>query len=84
MDKFCLLPSFQEEHPNPGVIYRGEKRKAFLPDSPKGQLALKLLQLAFKRRLVFTIGYSRTTGKDNVITWNDIHHKTNLFGGPER
>ncbi|XP_062574511.1 uncharacterized protein LOC134236363 [Saccostrea cucullata] len=73
-----------EEHPNPGVPYRGERRVAYLPDCPKGQLALKLLQIAFERRLVFTIGYSRTTGRDNVITWNDIHHKTNVRGGPER
>lgn len=73
-----------EEHPNPGVHYRRERRVAFLPDCPQGQLAVKLLRVAFDRRLVFTIGYSRTTGRDNVITWNDIHHKTNIQGGPQR
>lgn len=42
----------------------------------------KLLELAFKRKLVFTIGRSVTTGQENVIVWNGIHHKTALNGGP--
>ena len=28
------------------------------------------------------MGRSLTSGEDNVITWNDIHHKTSLYGGP--
>ena len=35
-----------------------------------------MLKIAFERKLVFTIGNSRTTGAEGVITWNDIHHKT--------
>ncbi|CAF4350675.1 unnamed protein product, partial [Adineta steineri] len=27
---------------------------------------------------------STTTGQENVITWNDIHHKTSISGGPDR
>jgi deltex-like protein len=50
---------------------------AYLPDNPRGQLIAKLLRVAFERKLVFTIGHSRTTGKQGVVTWNDIHHKTN-------
>lgn len=66
------------EHPNPGQPYRAHAfpRFAFLPDSTKGNKVLRLLQEAWKRRLIFTVGTSATSGLKNVITWNDIHHKT--------
>lgn len=70
------------EHPNPGVPYSGILRKAYLPDDSQGRHVLSLLERAFQQRLIFTIGQSRTNGRDNVITWNDIHHKTNISGGP--
>lgn len=37
---------------------------------------LKLLIVAWKRRLTFTIGVSSTTGETDTVTWNEIHHKT--------
>ena len=58
--------------------YTGISRTAFLPDNAEGRQILKLLDIAFKRKLTFTIGQSRTTGQTGVITWNDIHHKTNI------
>lgn len=71
------------EHPNPGQPYHpaGFPRVAYLPDNDKGQKALRLLKLAFDRRLIFTVGRSATSGMDNVITWNDIHHKTDKYPG---
>lgn len=42
---------------------------------------LRLLKTAFERKLIFTVGRSVTTGKDNRIVWSGIHHKTNLNGG---
>lgn len=66
----------QAEHPHPGRLFEGITRRAYLPNNTKGQLVVKLLKKAFDRRLVFTIGTSRTTGKTGVI-WNDISHKTN-------
>jgi len=42
---------------------------------------LELLKKAFDRKLIFTIGRSVTTGHDNRIVWNGIHHKTNTSGG---
>ena len=36
--------------------------------------------LAFKRRLIFTVGNSVTTGHFGVV-WAGIHHKTNVNGG---
>lgn len=71
------------EHPNPGKPYYavGFPRVCYLPDTDKGRRVLRLLGVAFKRRLVFTIGRSVTTGREDVVTWNDIHHRTSLSGG---
>ncbi|XP_021355424.1 uncharacterized protein LOC110451631 [Mizuhopecten yessoensis] len=71
------------DHPTPGKYYQGITRPGFLPDNKKGRLVARLLKIAFDRKLVFTIGSSRTTGNDGVVTWNDIHHKTSIDGGPE-
>ena len=44
-------------------------------------IVLQLLQKAFKARMIFTIGTSVTSGAENVVVWNDIHHKTSTTGG---
>ncbi|KAI8505248.1 E3 ubiquitin-protein ligase dtx1 [Branchiostoma belcheri] len=66
------------EHPTPGKKYtaRGFPRLCYLPDTEKGRRVLLLLIKAWERRLIFTIGRSTTTGEDNTVTWNEIHHKT--------
>ena len=69
------------DHPNPGAPYYPDTRQAFLPDNQHGRVALKLIKKAFKRKLIFTIGYSLTRGMDGVIIWNGIHMKTSLSGG---
>ncbi|KAM9409645.1 E3 ubiquitin-protein ligase DTX3L-like isoform 2-T2 [Pholidichthys leucotaenia] len=73
-----------DKHPNPGQSYSGISRTAYLPDNKEGREVVKLLKRAFDQKLIFTIGTSRTTGLDNQVTWNDIHHKTSLSGGPQR
>jgi len=70
-----------KEHPNPGQCYQGTNRTAYLPDTREGREVLQLLRRAFDARLVFTVGTSSTTGCTNQITWNDIHHKTSVYGG---
>ncbi|XP_038071047.1 uncharacterized protein LOC119739960 [Patiria miniata] len=72
-----------DEHPNPGLQYRGTQRQAYLPNNRQGQEVLKLLKTAFDARLLFTIGRSVTTGADNTVVWNDVHHKTSQTGGSE-
>ncbi|XP_029367012.1 protein deltex isoform X3 [Echeneis naucrates] len=72
----------QEEHPNPGQPYEGVSRTAYLPDSPEGRKILKLMKRAFDQKLIFTVGRSTTSGRNNAVTWNDIHHKTSVNGGP--
>ncbi|XP_022060905.1 probable E3 ubiquitin-protein ligase DTX3 [Acanthochromis polyacanthus] len=82
--QYSFPPGIQgPEHPNPGVRYSRTSRTAFLPASEEGEKVLKLLRKAFDRRLIFTVGRSVTTGLNNVITWNDIHHKTSMEGGPQ-
>ncbi|XP_072482531.1 E3 ubiquitin-protein ligase DTX3L-like [Notamacropus eugenii] len=72
-----------EDHPNPGKRYEGTRRVAYLPNNEEGRQVLHLLRRAFDQRLIFTVGQSQTSGVEDVITWNDIHHKTLQFGGPE-
>ncbi|XP_041079447.1 E3 ubiquitin-protein ligase DTX1-like [Polyodon spathula] len=66
------------EHPNPGKKFsaRGFPRHCYLPDVEKGRKVLKLLIVAWDRRLIFTIGTSNTTGETDTVVWNEIHHKT--------
>ncbi|XP_051491885.1 probable E3 ubiquitin-protein ligase DTX2 isoform X2 [Apus apus] len=68
------------EHPNPGTPYtaRGFPRYCYLPDNEKGRKVLELLRVAWKRRLIFTVGTSSTTGESNTVVWNEIHHKTEM------
>lgn len=54
----------------------GFPRVCFIPASHEGRKLLKLLQIAFNRRLIFTIGTSITSGTPNCVVWNNIHHKT--------
>nr|XP_033777946.1 probable E3 ubiquitin-protein ligase DTX2 [Geotrypetes seraphini]XP_033777947.1 probable E3 ubiquitin-protein ligase DTX2 [Geotrypetes seraphini]XP_033777948.1 probable E3 ubiquitin-protein ligase DTX2 [Geotrypetes seraphini]XP_033777949.1 probable E3 ubiquitin-protein ligase DTX2 [Geotrypetes seraphini]XP_033777950.1 probable E3 ubiquitin-protein ligase DTX2 [Geotrypetes seraphini]XP_033777951.1 probable E3 ubiquitin-protein ligase DTX2 [Geotrypetes seraphini]XP_033777952.1 probable E3 ub len=78
---YTILPGIQgPEHPNPGKQYtaRGFPRHGFLPDNSKGRKVLDLLHLAWKRRLVFTVGISNTTGEADTVIWNEIHHKTEM------
>ena len=71
-------------HPNPGKTHYGTQRSAYLPDNREGREVLRLLQRAFDKRLIFTVGTSRTSGSEDQVTWNDIHHKTSISGGPSR
>ncbi|XP_068021449.1 probable E3 ubiquitin-protein ligase DTX2 [Melanerpes formicivorus] len=68
------------EHPNPGLPYtaRGFPRRCYLPDNEKGRKVLELLRVAWRRRLIFTVGTSSTTGESNTVVWNEIHHKTEM------
>eukprot|EP00899_Mesostigma_viride_P010887 jgi/Mesvir1/197/Mv13546-RA.1 len=63
---------------DPGKPFAGTRRDAYLPNSTEGNEVLKQLQQAFQQRLIFSVGTSQTTGRDNVVIWNGIHHKTDL------
>ncbi|XP_028990502.1 uncharacterized protein si:dkey-3h3.3 isoform X2 [Betta splendens] len=80
--EYHIPAGVQTEHPNPGEPYEGVSRTAYLPDCSEGRRVLHLLERAFQQKLVFTVGRSTTSGRNNVVTWNDIHHKTSKHGGP--
>lgn len=69
------------QHPSPGRKYYGTYRVAFLPDNREGREVLGLLQRAFELKHTFVVGTSLTTGRDNSVVWNGIHHKTSPSGG---
>ena len=54
----------------------GFPRVCYVPRCPEGEEVLQLLRIAWERRLVFTVGTSVTTGCENCVVWNNIHHKT--------
>ncbi|KAL4503093.1 hypothetical protein ABPG72_014322 [Tetrahymena utriculariae] len=56
-------------------------RVGYLPNTKEARKILEMFKIAFKRRLLYTIGKSVTTGKDNRIIWNGVHFKTNTYGG---
>lgn len=45
---------------------------------PSPGQVLELLKVAWKRRLIFTVGTSNTTGETDTVVWNEIHHKTEM------
>ena len=64
-----------------GKKYTGTNRVCYIPNNKIGRILLGLLKIAFDRKLTFIVGTSVTTGKQNTVVWNGIHHKTNLKGG---
>ncbi|XP_054902571.1 probable E3 ubiquitin-protein ligase DTX2 isoform X2 [Poeciliopsis prolifica] len=79
---YSIPPGIQgPEHPNPGQPFtcRGFPRFCFLPDNDKGRKVLELLKVAWMRRLIFTVGTSSTTGEQDTVVWNGIHHKTEMM-----
>ena len=71
-------------HPNPGKPFKalGFPRYAFLPGSTEGKKVLKLLQVAFERRLTFSVGNSLSNPTEgDCIVWGGIHHKTSMVSG---
>lgn len=66
---------------SPGTPYSGTLRAAFLPDTPEGRRALRLLVKAFKQGFLFRVGTSITTRRADTVVWGGIHQKTSLTGG---
>ncbi|KAK7161427.1 hypothetical protein R3I94_004189 [Phoxinus phoxinus] len=76
---YNIPPGIQgSEHPNPRKPFtaRGFPRHCYLPDNEKGRKVLRLLLVAWDRRLIFSVGTSSTTGESDTVIWNEVHHKT--------
>ncbi|ORY82486.1 hypothetical protein BCR37DRAFT_387197 [Protomyces lactucae-debilis] len=63
-------------HQNPGKFFSGTYRQAYLPDTPAFRDILKMFQIAWQRKLMFTVGRSLTREVDNVVIWAGIHCRT--------
>lgn len=61
--------------------YPPTHRIAYMPNTEEAKQVIKLFRTCFDRKLMFIIGSSVTTGRNNVIVWNGIHHKTKTYGG---
>ena len=57
------------DHPNPGQFFEGARRTCYIPDSAEGRDLLGKLRTAFERKLIFTVGQSTTSGRDNIVIW---------------
>lgn len=68
--------------PNPGAAYPAESREAFVPHNLDGRKLVDLLIRAWQRGMTFSIGTSVTTGRNGVVVWTGIPHKTAVRGGP--
>lgn len=86
----CIILSFNfsggtqgPNHYRPGEPYAGASRTAYLPHVDDGKRAVKLLEKAFRRGELFTVGKSLTNNRDNQTTYGSIHLKTSLSGGPQ-
>eukprot|EP00438_Fugacium_kawagutii_P028007 Skav236478 [mRNA] locus=scaffold1440:95236:97566:+ [translate_table: standard] len=63
-----------------GQNYEGRSQHAYLPDNDEGRKLLAMFQLAFRRRVLFSLTQSLTTQ-----LWQPtfaIHLKTSMSGGP--
>ena len=67
-------------HENPSTRYEGTTRTAYLPNNDEGRRLLTRLKYAWTHGLTFQVGTSLTTGRQNVVTWTSIHHRTSLAG----
>ena len=72
-------------HPHPDKPFKalGFPRYAFLPGNDEGERVIKLLCLAFQRRLTFSVGQSLSKGPNvgDCVIWGEIHHKTSIEPG---
>lgn len=75
---FALQFLFPEAADETGETYSGRTVEAFLPATETGVQVLELFQVAFRRKLLFTIATSLTTGFRRP-TFN-IHLKTSRSG----
>lgn len=75
-----------QEHPHPGRSFFavGFPRTCYIPDCPLGRKVLRFLKIAFDRRLLFSIGRSATTGREDVVLWNSVEHKTQFSHYPDQ
>ena len=71
-----MLPLLKENHPKPGQRYTGTTMKTYLPISVDGEQVCRMLEVAFQRKLLFTIRDSGRSGGYEVVPCEDVSHHT--------
>ncbi|XP_061162265.1 uncharacterized protein LOC133171518 [Saccostrea echinata] len=80
--KYTFKEGYQTSlHPSPGNKYAGISHTAYIPNTAKGKLVARLLNVAFSRHLLFRVAPSSTKSTDGIIVWNGVRHKTSIHGG---
>jgi len=75
------LPLFKENHPQPGQPYTGTTMTTYLPywdgsNAVDVEQVCRLLQVAFQRKLLFTIRDSWRSHGYKVVSCEDVSHDT--------
>jgi len=76
-----MLPLLKENHPQPGQRYTGTTMTTYLYDwdlgsSVDGEQVCRLLQVAFQRKLLFTISDSGRSRGYKVVPCEDVSQHT--------
>lgn len=80
--RFFVAAGFQDlDCPLPGERFSAFQFTTFLPDNSEGQELVRLLSVAWTRRLLFRIGMNPATGRMDILTPNGIEMKTRRLGG---
>ncbi|KAK3246683.1 hypothetical protein CYMTET_43785 [Cymbomonas tetramitiformis] len=69
------------EHSHPGEAYTGKHCCFYLPANEEGRDVLRRLRVSWRRRLLFTVGQSTSSGRDNMVIFSSIHLKTSNIPG---
>jgi len=74
------LPLLKENHPQPGQRYTGTTMTRYLLNydgsSVNGEQVGRMLQVAFQRKLLFTVSDSGRSGGYKVVPCDDVSHLT--------
>jgi deltex-like protein len=79
---FAIPSGVQDlDFPLPGERFESFKFVTYLPNNSEGQNVLRMLGLAWNRRLLFRIGYNQVSKRLDKIVLNGLELKTNRVGG---
>ena len=76
-----LRLSFQAGQTNPGKRYAAKNFQAYLPNNVEGKLMLKLLKLAFNKKILFEVAASADeVHGDGQLVPNGVELKSKISG----
>lgn len=70
-----------DNHPKPGLPYKGTSKRAYLPDIKEHIEILAFYEKALKTGMLFKVEWSRNFSDYRVLLNQDVLLKTKLFGG---